>query len=468
MQAIINEIKAIIKENVSFYAAEEGILQLFRETFVELVACTIDQLDKELVSTYTQNGWEIDRIEEKQLSFQFGEIRYRRRRLRKCGEKSMVPLDDVIELPKKERFSPKMIEMMVYLASSTTYRNAAEIMNLCTPINVSHQTVHNKVKAYSEKAKTFISNKISNDEQEKSSPTHLYIEGDGVLIGSKEKGKHIELHRIIVHEGVETISGRSRLISPITLVSFKSSEDVFRQLDQLLQAKYKLKNAMVITNSDGGKGYEPDRFKELFGPCVQHEHFTDPYHVNKKILERLGWAKHYIANLKVCLKAYDSFSVRNYLDSIKGELVSCDWDTSREIESVDRLQNYLDRNWEYIKPTELRAMGNIGGIGVCESTHRYFTYRMKRQGRAWSKKGATALVQFLSIRQNKWEKDFWEKAFKLEAIEETTEQTIQPKVRITSFLREKTRQSIGAKMATIPLNGASTSATGRLIRTIAR
>ena len=51
------------------------------------------------------------------------------------------------------------------------------------------------------------------------------------------------------------------------------------------------RDTLVITNSDGGSGYEKDKFDTIIGYCHEHEHFRDAYHVNRKVKERLSFDK---------------------------------------------------------------------------------------------------------------------------------------------------------------------------------
>ena len=60
----------------------------------------------------------------------------------------------------------------------------------------------------------------------------------------------------------------------------------------------------------------------------------------------------------------------------------------------DALGCYLERNWEWLTPLPLReGMEDCRkGLGTCESNHRTYTYRMKKQGRRWSYRGGLAMV----------------------------------------------------------------------------
>ncbi|MDQ8554379.1 UPF0236 family protein, partial [Enterococcus faecium] len=66
------------------------------------------------------------------------------------------------------------------------------------------------------------------------------------------------------------------------------------------------------------------------------------------------------------------------------------------LEQIRKLKNYLSRNWVYIKPFKKRELSIDRGTGAGETGHRLYTYRMKRQGRSWTKKGASHVVAILT------------------------------------------------------------------------
>ena len=93
----------------------------------------------------------IDRLEERQLTFTFGTVFFKRRRLRKSGEKSFLPLDKALGLESREQFSPGFKEKISELATGMTFRKASETLELLTDISMSHQTVHRIVQDVAEK-----------------------------------------------------------------------------------------------------------------------------------------------------------------------------------------------------------------------------------------------------------------------------------------------------------------------------
>ena len=77
------------------------------------------------------------------------------------------------------------------------------------------------------------------------------------------------------------------------------------------------------------------------------------------------------------------------LDMLEGEA-----SIAEEEENVRKLRAYLERNWECLTPLPLREglEDCRKGLGTCESNHRTYTYRMKKQGRRWSYRGGLARV----------------------------------------------------------------------------
>lgn len=90
---------------------------------------------------------------------------------------------------------------------------------------------------------------------------------------------------------------------------------------------------------------------------------------------------------------YDLEGVRCCLDMLEGETSNAE-----EEENVRKLRAYLERNWECLTPLAMRKGLEEcqKGLGTCESNHRTYTYRMKKQGRRWSKKGGLAMVKVIS------------------------------------------------------------------------
>lgn len=220
-----------LSENITFFMRlawylselESAILSLMRHKISDSLRASLS-LDKELVRPYLSEDWEIDRLEERQMTFSFGMVSFKRRRLRKTGEKSFLPLDKALGLEKRQRFSLGFNEKISELAAGKTFRKASETPELLTAISMSHQTVHTITQRVAEK----ISKTCSIELQELRKPKVLYIEGDGVWIGSQKKGKHLEFKRGFIHERINQEGNRGSLINPVYFGTFGSSQNLFQ------------------------------------------------------------------------------------------------------------------------------------------------------------------------------------------------------------------------------------------------
>ena len=199
-------------------------------------------------------------------------------------------------------------------------------------------------------------------------------------------------------EGSQKIGKRSQLISPY-FVSHLNRKNAQKEMMNYLQATYDLTETIVISNSDGGSGYEKEVFEELSLGCFRHEHFRDMYHVHRKIKERLNFVSSKLqGKLIEAIHQYDKEKVRACLDTAES-LIEDREETC--LEQLRLLQGYLDRNWVYLQSLEKRGIyDEKQSIGTIESTHRKMTYRMKRQGRLWSRTGAAAMIRVIDSLRN--------------------------------------------------------------------
>lgn len=120
------------------------------------------------------------------------------------------------------------------------------------------------------------------------------------------------------------------------------------------------------------------------------------------------------------------------------------------------LRKYLQRNWQYVHLPQMRGLKDIHLIGSVESSHRAFTYRMKKQGKSWTEQGRTkAMIGLIKARNGKLHA----------SLNATLEQlTVLPRVGQTRLLQEihiltgeflrkvPTKLSVGAVQGIIPID----------------
>src|SRR5690625_2680349 len=96
-----------------------------------------------------------------------------------------------------------------------------------------------------------------------------------------------------------------------------------------------------------------------------------------------------------------------------------------------------------------------------ESHQRRISFRMKKRGMHWSREGAEAMVK---IKQGIANNTLREVYLASQKRSHRQQRKVKQTVRMTEFLRQPTRPSIGAKQGSISLYAAHSSALGRLVK----
>ena len=444
---IVTEIGKILKTSKHLSELETEMMSLMSKVFTESLAHCLERLDKELISDYLVRGWEIDRIESRQVTFLFGEVSFKRHRLRKEGEKSFLPLDKALGLEARQRYSPSFMEKVSLLATGMTFRQASASLELLTGRTMSHQTIHGITQRVAEA----IGKSELPPSEELRKPKVLYIEGDGVWIGSQSKGKHHEFKRGFIHEGVDRTGKRGQLINPVYFGCLGTSRDLFQEIGDYLQTHYDLRETIIIANSDGGSGYEASKFEEMLGRYKSFNYCLDSYHVMRYITGKLGFDKRLQKSIRQAVKDYDKSELELLLDTAESCL-----EDDKQLEKLLAVKSYLLSHWEGIKPLQLRHLGVSDGVGVCESGHRFYTNRLKRQGRNWTKSGAESMVILMTAQRNGLFELYYRNSYPF--------RTFSPEIKINmrKLLQKGQHDQHVIPSATIPLNGATSSPIGQM------
>ena len=89
----------------------------------------------------------------------------------------------------------------------------------------------------------------------------LMAEADGVFVRDTKKRKSIEVHHAVTYEGWVMNGNRVSLLSPQVIMTTKSTEHFWSEVQTLTAYRYSLEEAQVVTNSDGGAGYSAEKFQ---------------------------------------------------------------------------------------------------------------------------------------------------------------------------------------------------------------
>lgn len=397
MESIITDLVKVMKEETSFLRREKAMMHFFSQLIIFLAQEAFRQLDDELFIEAKAQGYQSDRKSSRTVTFLFGTVTFHRRRMKNAAGDIYYPLDKFLGIRKGSRYSSLVLRNVAELGSMMVYRHVAKAIDCLTSWSMSHQNVQQLVV----QTGTLIQARSTREERydgvvEKKKVPFLYLEGDGVQIHGQKK-QSLEIHRFQVCEGKQKDGQRSTLIHPY-FISDLNRQKAQREMMHYLQANYDLRDTVVVSNSDGGSGYEKAVFDELALGCLRHEHFRDRYHVQRKVKERLYFVPQLQPKMQEALRQYDWDKVQTCLDTAESLIEE---DEEKANEQLRLLSAYFVRNWPYLRPLKDRGVQDPQAcIGTIESTHRKITYRMKRQGRLWTKTGATAMIQVIDSLRN--------------------------------------------------------------------
>ena len=140
MNEIISEIINTIKDSPTLLETELALETVFQRITQELLRTAFKHIDLELLHDYKEQGYEIDSVPNRTLQFTFGTLEFERHRMRKKGEKSVIPFDEAVGLKPRIRQSPLVEMKAAKIASDGTYRKAEEAIELLTSFSLSHTT----------------------------------------------------------------------------------------------------------------------------------------------------------------------------------------------------------------------------------------------------------------------------------------------------------------------------------------
>ncbi|WP_165037805.1 ISLre2 family transposase [Enterococcus sp. ZJ1622] len=405
----MKNLQNIFLSETDFIVKENQLLQLSSTIMNYLFNRYIKMYEPELLLKYQARGYVIGKSSERSVYFLFGELTYTRTPVERNGH-IVYPIDELLGIERYTRYSVGTKYALVELSMVTSYRKSSELIETLTNVTASKDTVMKVVHEYGEKYKEHEAYLEEYGTEGTQKVDYLYIEGDGVFVGGKD-GKNKELAHFIVHEGIETNGQRKKTENLKQFVGL-GHKRTLDYLENYLYRTYDLKNTVIVTNSDGGKGYSQKTFKSLLPVVKRHEHFLDRYHVSVKLEQRV-FVPELIPVFQKAINNYSTEDLKCALDTLESHA-----ETEEQEIHVKKLRGYLRRNWKIIKPYHIRELpGEKQGIGIMESLHRILTFRMKRNSKYWGK-GLEAMAWLLTTKRNGTMKEIflekWKEAFALD------------------------------------------------------
>ena len=180
MELSVTEIVKIIKSETNIIKREKAIAFFFLNLIRELMSLALERADQELSESMKNQGYQIEKKNQRSINMAFGEATYVRRRYVKAGQESRYPLDKFMGFDKYNHYSVLAVRNILGVSSVATYRNTALAVNCLSGFNISHAQIGNLVKTAGQKIKEQQEADSRYDAQtaKKQVPV-LYLEGDG-------------------------------------------------------------------------------------------------------------------------------------------------------------------------------------------------------------------------------------------------------------------------------------------------
>nr|WP_269141521.1 UPF0236 family protein [Lacticaseibacillus paracasei] len=199
--------------------------------------------------------------------------------------------------------------------------------------------------------------------------------------------------------------------------------------------------------------------------AARHVHILDRYRMARKLKARLPDQPDVVKLLKGVLYRGDRNKMEAILDTAESRVPIDDANAYQEaFSAITKLRRYLERNWDCIAPlSDPSLQGQLSGLGSCESNHRKFTYRLKHQGKSWSKAGLSSMLRIIAAEQNgDYEADLIKAGLLDHDIK--PEPVKVKRINNRELFRQEPTVHIGVKRGRISLNDSSSSALGHLVR----
>ncbi len=240
-------------------------------------------------------GWKVERNDQRSIQFLFDTVTFTRTLMTDPKGNAHYPLD---EWTASKNMSADPHWWMSRsrnwpVASKRGYRTAADVLAEWTDVKISHGAVRNivnkvgmaqarEVKELEESAELPPGKKVD----------YLFAEADGVYLHGTKRKKGMEVRYAVMYEGWEENGNRVALKERKVIMTAKSSDAFWTEVQAMARSHYSLEKAQVVTNSDGGAGYTAEKFQEAFS---QSEKLVinqlDAYHVYQNLNRVFGPGK---------------------------------------------------------------------------------------------------------------------------------------------------------------------------------
>jgi len=294
--------------------------------------------------------------------------------------------------------SPKMKEMVSYVAKDQCYQEASRTIEKCTGLVVDDNTVYRITQEVANIAKEILEERSLEDESEV-----LYAGMDGTMVLTRSDGwKEVKVARVFSASSIEydeeNSDKRSTIGESEYLTHFGKSDEFGVKLQRLLGPQ-RTRGEDLVFLVDGAIWMK----KWIDRSYPEATQILDYYHVSSHLSEFTNQViskkdrRSYYDDLREKLLHKGGQSLVNYLNT------SCS-PKIKEKEAYSHLIRYLENNSDRMDYPEYEKRGLYIGSGSIESAHRTVIHkRLKLSGQRWKINGAQRVMNLRELYlSDKW------------------------------------------------------------------
>lgn len=399
----------IVLGQVNFSKLEQEIFSVVKQAgcrlLEEVLAEAEDRIFKEKPQEYESVGYR-----KKNITTLFGDVVVDRRLWKGKEEVSgktlwKYPLDEMLGLESYKTSSPGLKEVALIMGAEKSYRKASELMK-AAGMDISHSKVHALIQQAGEQIRQYETEQTTTEGSQEAEL--VVVESDGIYVArqdkrkaeGKVKKKGLEIKVGIVYEGWEAADPSKtsfRLKNKKIIGTEGNSKQYWEQVDRFLQSRYDVgKVGHFLFGSDGAAWGKEGA--EMYGRSL---HQVDAFHFQRMIKRTFGFDQQSIVDtLQSQVEADDQEACKKLLQS-RRESSKAD---EKKRKQIEKLEQYILSNWESLPDYRQRGQdlpAHCRGTGSIENAvDNLVADRMKKQGMAWSEKGAGNLVRVRAAIQN--------------------------------------------------------------------
>lgn len=381
-----------IEKKANLNQLEEALQSIVNETGQQILELGIKAIDERIADAVPE-GWKNIGTEERWIVTSIGELRYKRRIYKDENQNRRKPIDELMGIERYSRVSRRVQEMGASLASTGTYRLAADQLSWLIKTSVSHSSI--------QRMAWCIGNRIADGEDAErrrvfdeggslpggtvSAPV-LYGESDGVWVGlQREKSKSTEIRVAIMSTGKTPIGvdryrlENKRYFTAIGINSEAWQEQILREV----HLNYDLSKTQLIVTGGDGNQWVRHSFDRL---QIKQEFVLDRFHLHRAARRAFGDQED--VQQFVCRLEDEGF------DEPRKDLIQLIFQTEgKKREKLIEFYKYIYNNRYGLLNLDKRGYHCQSCMGAIEGNlDKLVVNRVKGRGRSWRKRGLRAIL----------------------------------------------------------------------------